>query len=972
MLKKIGFGIGIFFVTLYILFLIVPFFVSGIANSYSDEISKIIEESCGFKVKLENIRILTTPKLTVGAGAEHIEAALPDGETFFTADNIGGKLSLLPLLVRRIEIDVVGAENINLNLKVQKDGKFLIEEYIPTNSEKEQNTDQSVVLPFGIKLSNHLPNIKIKNYNVSLIDMPTDYTYSIYGDKVSITDFIINKNIKINADGKITLKDKEHFSYDIRLVNKIMPDMDLNDLLSTPQQQQTESPKQPVGTLINPINILNTIYKNGLTADLKADIKTFGTFDNVNFDGSANVSNISVAVDGKKLPQSSINIDLKGNNINLYTKLYSAEKELTEFIAHIKTGKHPKVDLNCKSNANLKSIVDMLDSVAKTFGYKDLDTLQATGAIDADFTLKSNLKKTESSGYLKIPSASLSYKLYNFTINKIFADIDFSNNTPDFKLNLNGINYKDIPSNTVLNISAVNIVKNVINLTNTKILNPAANVLFPTAKITVSQNDIDINNANLVYDNIKLDISGKISDYLTQNIKLDLMAKGIGEIHLKGLLNDIYNSQKLDLNLITTQTVSMEIPGLKKSNIKTDFNINIGGNALNPYLKGSVSIPSITIPDMLLKMENTDISLNGPIAKGKGTLKRFVSGGIVAENLSSDFSLTDNIFYLKNLTGDAFSGKVNGNISYNIVNGNIGVDFKGSDMNAEKAIEGAAGLKNALSGKLGFNANVTLSGATDIEMMKNLKGKVTFDITDGTLGNIGRFENMLLAQNLQANSIIKAAVNSISSLPVIKNTANFKTISGSLTFNNGWANLNPIKTSGPSMAYYITGKYNLLNATANIVILGRLSAEVVALLGPLGDLSVSKLTSYIPKFGTATGNIINALTTDPKNENISAIPALSSGNTNYKDFKVQFNGGVESKSSVKSFKWLSKCDTSSIDSLSVKEQIQNTKQAVQEAKQQKVEQITKHLEEQRQQAQEAKQQMQNAANGLKNLKNLLK
>lgn len=76
---------------------------------------------------------------------------------------------------------------------------------------------------------------------------------------------------------------------------------------------------------------------------------------------------------------------------------------------------------------------------------------------------------------------------------------------------------------------------------------------------------------------------------------------------------------------------------------------------------------------------------------------------------------------MKNLSGEAFDGKINGNISYNISNGHIGVAFKGVGMDAEKAIAGSAGLKNALSGKLNFNANVTLHGATQTAMMKNLK-----------------------------------------------------------------------------------------------------------------------------------------------------------------------------------------------------------------------------------------------------------
>lgn len=967
MLKKFAIGFGIFLVSIYVLFLIVPFFVSGIANSYSGEISKLVEESTGFKVKLENIKVLTTPKLTVGGGVGHIEAALPTGEVFLTADNAGGKLSLIPLLVRKIEIDVVGAENVNLNLKIKKDGKFLIEDYIP-QTESSQASQPMATLPLEIKLSNHLPNIVVKNYNISFIDIPTDKTYSIYGEKAKISDFILDKKVKIAADGKFMLQDREQFSYDFKLLNKIMPDLDLNELVFNPQEQSQQPQPQP----FNIIDIFKAIHNNQLTADLKGDITTFGTFEDINFDGWMNVSNLGIAVDGKKLPPSNIDVKLKGNTINLYTKLYTAEKELTELIGNFKTCKHPKFDLNCKSNAQLKSIIDMLDSIAKTFGYKDLDTLTATGVIDADFTIKTNLKKTESSGYLKIPSASLAYKLFNFAVSNIKADVDFANNNPDFKVNLSGVNYKDVPSNTNINISGVNLVKNIINITGMKVVNPAATVSVPGAKVVVTDKQIDIENAKLVYDNIKLDIAGKISDYLEQNIKLDFIADGIGQIALKGAVNDVYNSMKLDLNLLTNKTVSMEIPGLAKSNVKTDFNIHIGGNAQNPILKGTANVPSLTIPDMLVSMQDMNITLNGPIVRGKGTLKKFVSGGIVAENLGADFDLSGDWFNLKNITGDAFLGKVGGNVSYNIVNGHIKVDFKGSGMDAEKAIAGAAGIKNALSGKLGFNANVTLHGATDVEMMKNLKGKVSFDIQDGKLGNIGRFENFLFAQNLQSNSIIKAAVNSVTALPAIKNTAEFKTISGDLTFNNGWANLTPVKVIGPSMAYYITGKYNLLNATANVVVLGRLSAEVVKLLGPLGDLSVEKLTSYIPKFGSLTGKLINAMTTDPKKEKISAIPQLSSGNKNYKDFKVQFNGAAESKNSVKSFKWLSKCDTSAIETVTVKEQVKQTKQAVQEAYQQKSQEFQNKLQQQREEAQAARQQMLDAKEGLKNLKNMIK
>ena len=148
------------------------------------------------------------------------------------------------------------------------------------------------------------------------------------------------------------------------------------------------------------------------------------------------------------------------------------------------------------------------------------------------------------------------------------------------------------------------------------------------------------------------------------------------------------------------------------------------------------------------------------------------------------------------------------------------------------------------------------------------------------------------------------------------------------------------------MAYYITGKYNLLNGTTNVIVLGRLDEKVVSILGPLGDLSVDKLTSYLPKFGALTAVLVDSMTTDPAKENTANIPALSSGSTNYKDFKVEYNGGIDSSSAVKSFKWLSNCDTSAID---LKQEFSNTTEAIKNT------------------VNDTKQQLQDAAEGIKNL-----
>ncbi len=1134
--KKTGIVLISIIGAIYVIFLMLPLFLNGLLNSYLPQITKIAEDA-GFKLKLEDVQLVTTPKLTAGIKVGHVDVMLPTDDSILNADNFQLTLSIFPLLARKIELDNIAAQNIIATLKIKKDGKFLLEDYLPQAEKQDASQVQSAPaeLPFGFKLSNHLPDINIRNYNISFIDIPTSKVYAITGSQAKIADFILDKSIKITADGKFILDNRTQFNYDLKLFNKIMPDLNLHDLVFNPPVAEEKEDSQPV--MVNVIDIFKALYHNQLTSNLTTDLKISGTADDAKLNGTILVDKLGIAVDGKKLPDSTIGMEFKNNHIKLNTKLYSAANEITQILGDFKTGKHPAVDLNFKSNAGINSLIAIVDSVAKSFNYNDLDSLSATGQIDADFSVKSNLKKVESSGYFKIPSAGIKYSLYNIALDNINADIDFADcmvniknagltvfshplkiygtvkpdaeadlhliadrlqiksliaaagqlallkdnefksgtlsadaalsgklNKPELTLNLtvDDFNLKNKPSQTsiVLPDASVNFKSaeqsGTITSQQIKILNPMLTVAVPAVKLNADKNDIVISDTYILLNNSRIDVAGKIADYLSdmninltangniiasdiknmlpadfksmvrangkmplnlsitgnsarQNITVKLNADAANYLSivevdqlkgqkmtlnssinlagstlefadtyisagtnplvvLSGNVSDIFTNPYLNLKLFTNKQLGIVIPGFSDSKMQTTANLAITGTLNNPAMSGSVNMSSIKIPSMLVDISDLKLDLAGAIANGKGTLKKLKSGGIIAENLTSDFSLKNyNILYLNNITGEAFSGTINGNVAYNISKNSAAIDLTGANMNAVKAIEGAAGIKNALSGTLGFDADLSLNLANETEMMKSLKGAAEFNIQDGSFLNIGRLENFLFADNIKSNSIMNAAVTSITALPTVKNTAQFKTISGKMTFNNGWANIQNIKTSGPSMSYYITGKYNLLNGTANLVVLGRLSAEVVKLLGPIGELSVDKLTSFIPKFGNLTSAVIKTMTTNPRGEKISELPALSSGETNYKDFKVVFNGGIESKSSVKSFKWLSECDTSAIESVSIKEQIQNTTQAIKDAHQSNVENFKNSIEEVKKQNEAAKQQLQNIQNNLKNL-----
>ena len=993
-LKKTGFAIAGTLGAIYALFLLAPFIISPIANNYLPIVNDEIKKATGLNSKIEDFRIVTTPKLTVGAKLGKFAILTPQDKEIFEAKNFSVKMSLIPLLAKKIEVDLVQVESVDLKLGVNKDGSFEIERFLPISTETSINqekqtteTSTNLPLPFGLRLSNHLPDIKIGEYDIEFIDLSTNKKYEIEGDKTEITDLILNKSVKVLASGKAKLADKEQFKYNLRINNKIMPDLDLHELVFNPIPQEEKTKKSSQEDFkINILDIFKGIYNNKITADLNADLTI--TKDENN--GFVKAENLSIV----NLPPSNASLNFKGHKIDIDSSMYTAQNEVSTINGFVQTGKKTNIDLNFKSGVELNNIIRILNAVAMTFNIKDLQTLSANGKLDADFNIKSNLKTINSNGYLKIPSANIYYGLYKIGIDNINADVALANNNvniknigfsilnqplkfyglikedatadlhltandlslkgllvacgqavllkenpvnsgtvtlkadivgkldkikPTAKVVLNNIDIKNIPSNTTLKLPKTNVdiiadgqsFSGTATSENIRVINPAAGISVPKISANILPDVIEITQTPVKVEKINFNVAGKIKNYLTEKITLDFVTTGDIKAKLTGDMNII--KQTLNLVFATVENSTIIVPMFDKSKMTFNGNIAITGSMLNPILSGTVNVPTLSIPEIPVIIENLVAKLNGPILKGHATVGKFASGGIAAQDCASDFGMKGVNFYLNNLKGTAFDGKINGNIVYNMSDLNTSIDFHGQGLNAEKAVAGAVGISNALTGTLGFDTKLSLKVVDYEEMMRSMKGKLTFKITDGSFGNIGRLENFFSASNIATNLLLKTTVATISNLSAVKNTAKYDYITGDMTFSNGWANLNSIKSAGQTLAYFVYGKLHLVNMSTNVTILGRLDQSVVALLGPVGELSADKLLSAIPKFGTLTASIANALTTNPKGERISEIPALSNGSELYKDFKVIFNGGLESTSSMKSFKWLTDVDTSALE-----------------------------------------------------------
>jgi len=973
-------------------------------NQYSPQITKAIQESTGFKVNISGLKVKTAWNLSAGAQIDKTDLSYPTGKKFAQVNDLQIRLSLLPMVLGKIKVDKIDINKVMLNLDVKKDGKFLIEDYLPKNKAVEQKP--------AFEFSPNMPAVFAKSYRVSFVDVQTSKTYTIKGSDLKVSDFILNKKIKVKTKGELVLNNRKQMSYNIALYSKVF---------SQGTNQKSEN--------INIIKDFEDLYKYNLQTTINANLKMTGSPDDTKIDGKVNLDKISFVFGGEKFPPSNLALDFSGNKIKINSNLYTDVNSKATITGEFKNGKHKAINLRVISDKiDLDNAVSIANTILKTFGKKDLEGISASGHLKANFDIKSDFKKIQSSGYLKVENASLTNKLYNVVINAINADIDFSQdsiNIRQAKANLdshpiilkgtidknanadilvlaNNLQLKGLllsTGNTQLlkendikglvslraeikgrldkaspkvNVIASNIyVKNRPSKTQIKLSKAVINVIAgKKTKGAVQLVNLKASpNASSIISSPRINLS-----FDDKNLKIEksyLYLNGI-RTNLDGKISDINSTPRLNsINISVPNQISMPIDGFAGSSIILKGNITLSGNPSNPKIEGGFIIPLIRIPSIALSIKNTELSLdkefsincpqihianstmsfssqinkdfskgivlknsnfasnnidldslgsalsNMPqgsnsnigitISNGKTNIGRFKTGNIIARNITSGLSLKNNFLYLNNLDADAYLGEIKGNINYNLLNGKTGIDIRGRGLSANSALIALTNRNDKIVGVLDFDSDISVKGATQNEILNNLSGSTDFIIHNGQMGVLGKFEHLLYAQNILSNNVFKGTLNIIAKALTIKNTGVYKYMKGKITFSNGWANIAWVKTSGPSMSLYMSGRYYLPGNTADLTILGRISDDIVRILGPIGEFSMDKAISSIPKIGEITAYFVSQFTVNPNYENTDLIPDLSP-KTEFgtKEFKVVIDGDIQKQSSVKTFKWISK------------------------------------------------------------------
>ena len=307
-------------------------------------------------------------------------------------------------------------------------------------------------------------------------------------------------------------------------------------------------------------------------------------------------------------------------------------------------------------------------------------------------------------------------------------------------------------------------------------------------------------------------------------------------------------------------------------NVKVaDSSMSVNATALTDITE-AVTVKNINIKSKYLNTDTLLMYKDNPLLRmyplvindGKFYSERILANiygsPLYISAFSGDLKLKNNVLTLKNISSELFNGKMAGTLEYDMRDEHFNSQIMARGVSAEPIFNIISTRKDSISGTMDFDTN--LKG--ELTSKQSLNGDVKFIVQNGRMSTLGKLEHL------------------------------FKYLRGDIYMDKGIANIRMLQSQGPLMALYIKGQYNPMNDYAKMVVLGRLSDEVMSGLGAFGDFSLNKLmvmlTGEDPKY-----NIVP--------EDFEKIPQLSSKNT--KEFRSIINGIIDKPSSVQSFNWVS-------------------------------------------------------------------
>ena len=336
-----------------------------------------------------------------------------------------------------------------------------------------------------------------------------------------------------------------------------------------------------------------------------------------------------------------------------------------------------------------------------------------------------------------------------------------------------------------------------------------------------------------------------------------------------------------------------------KINILLDIEPKLSDNFIISNAQiNSLNLNLNTLFPIIEKERNPFAEAKVSVKKGSATINNFQVVDLKAKDISTDFSIKNNILKVDRISSSAYNGKVSGSLIYDFNLAQLDVNLVGKGLDIKSSLYDLCKIEDNLGGITDFTSSVSLRIGDIESVIKSLSGKITFSAIDGKMGTLGKFEYYMNAQNLLYHGLLNATLNRIVDAVKPNNTAKYKMAKGSLFLQNGYIIAEEIRTCGQNMSLYIKGRYNMLSNLANIDIYGRISDEIKTKLGSFADVSLSELVNGQPS---------------KKNVEVLAVPSdlidniylwNRDNNNNTNAFRVNVYGNINYPSSINSFSWV--------------------------------------------------------------------
>ena len=394
-------------------------------NKYIPDLQKIVKEQTNLDLKLENVKIITTPLLGAGIKTENISVKMPDGSLLFSADSLKTRVSIPSALLLTVKVSCLEIENPFVNLEIAEDNVDykivkLIEDILNANKEKtlgeEKIATNTWFNPEWIRIK--VPCAKLKNYKVLVTDLKTKHYLNLHGEELRAGYF--NKKVaKLKTYAELFSDENKNITANID-INTFIPKT----------ESKLDSEDDPAERIdikfVNPVNLYRTY-------DLKADIDTKIRVRNHNGDltsfGHFNIDNVTMKVSQLVLPPSYVHVKTFEHTMDIDTDIYAAADENIQLLGKLNYSKRPWLNMNIKTGEIKYN--DML-----TLGKAFLDSLRipnelgqfkANGSMLADCYIKTNFKKLKSNGFIKVQNGELAVRNFgqvisNANINALLND----------------------------------------------------------------------------------------------------------------------------------------------------------------------------------------------------------------------------------------------------------------------------------------------------------------------------------------------------------------------------------------------------------------------------------------------------------------------------------------------------------------------------------------------------------------------